>query len=333
MAKGGKHRKACGLICAFAASAMFASFAASAQVPVPSAQPAEAPPEQQFIKPATIDDSLEVTGDSVAAKQINTRMLIGVEVNGKGPFGFFVDSGADRTVIGEALAQRLALPLGPPVMLNSMSGAKLTPTVRISSLRVGSSVVHDISAPPLPERFLAAQGLLGIDALADQRLDIDFEHKRITVQDTHGPELSAGPGEVVVVARRRKGQLILTQAIAAGSPVAAVIDTGTEITVGNSALRAKLLRKGRLTFRTASLMSVTGESLIADLIVVPEIRIGSILFKGATIAFVDVPPFKLFGLEKQPALMLGTDILEGFNRVSLDFRRRRVRFSLRPGSR
>jgi predicted aspartyl protease len=311
--------------------------AAPAQPPAPS--PATPPvdagvsPEQPFIKPATIDESLEVTGDSVAAKQINTRMLIDVEVNRKGPFGFFVDSGADRTVIGEALAQRLGLPLGPPVMLNSMSGAKLTPTVRIDSLRVGSSEVHDIAAPPLPERFLAAQGLLGIDALADQRLNIDFEHKRITVQDTHRSELTAGPDEVVVVARRRKGQLILTQAVVGGAAVAAVIDTGTEITVGNSALRARLLRGSRVAFRTASLMSVTGESIIADLVQVPEIRIGSLLFQRVTIAFVDVPPFKLFGLEKEPAIMLGTDILEGFRRVSLDFRRRRVRFTLRPGSR
>jgi predicted aspartyl protease len=315
-----------------------AAGAAQCQAPAQPATsvvpPAVAPSaEQPFIKPATIDDALEVTGDSVAAKQINTRMLIGVEVNGQGPFNFFVDSGADRTVVGEALAQRLGLPSGPAVMLNSMSGAKLTPTVRIDTLRVGSSVVRDIAAPPLPERFLAAQGLVGIDALADQRLNIDFERKRVTVQDTHRSDLQAGPDEVVVVARRRKGQLILTQAVAGGTNVAAVIDTGTEITVGNSALRAKLLRRGKLPFRTATLMSVTGESFLADLIQVPELKIGSILFRGVTIAFVDVPPFKLFGLQKEPAIMLGTDVLEGFARVSLDFRRRRVRFSMRHGSR
>jgi hypothetical protein len=63
------------------------------------------------------------------------------------------------------------------------------------------------------------------------------------------------------------------------------------------------------------------------------LKTGSILFRGVTIAFVDVPPFKLFGLQKEPAIMLGTEVLEGFARVSLDFRRRRVRFSMRHGSR
>jgi hypothetical protein len=46
-------------------------------------------------------------------------------------------------------------------------------------------------------------------------------------------------------------------------------------------------------------------------------------------AFADVPPFKLFGLANEPALLLGTDLLESFRRVSLDFRGRKVRFQLR----
>ena len=42
-----------------------------------------------------------------------------------------------------------------------------------------------------------------------------------------------------------------------------------------------------------------------------------------------MPPFKLFGLWREPSLLLGTDILENFRRVSLDFRARKVRFQLR----
>jgi hypothetical protein len=42
-----------------------------------------------------------------------------------------------------------------------------------------------------------------------------------------------------------------------------------------------------------------------------------------------VPPFKVFGLADEPALLLGTDILETFRRVSLDFAARKVRFQLR----
>jgi hypothetical protein len=37
----------------------------------------------------------------------------------------------------------------------------------------------------------------------------------------------------------------------------------------------------------------------------------------------------MFGLADEPALLLGSDVLEAFRRVSLDFRNRKVRFVLR----
>jgi hypothetical protein len=46
-------------------------------------------------------------------------------------------------------------------------------------------------------------------------------------------------------------------------------------------------------------------------------------------AFADVPPFKLFGLADEPAILLGTDLLETFKKISLDFKARKVRFQLR----
>ena len=298
----------------------------------PAQQPADTSPEQVFIKPATIDNTLEVTGEAVAAREINTRMQVGVLVNDKGPYRFFVDSGADRSVIGLGLAARLGLPAGPEVLLHSTGSARPANTVLINSLRVGSSVIHGIAAPALPERFLGGDGMLGIDALVDQRLTIDFDARTVVVQDTHQRERAAGSDEVVITARRRKGQLILTEANA-GTRVAAVIDTGTEITVGNSALRAKLMRNRRAPVMTTTLISVTGDVVPADLLPIPEIRIGDLVLRNVLIAFTDAPPFKLFGLDREPAILLGTDILNSFRRVSLDFRRRKVRFTLRPQSR
>ena len=315
------------------ASCSAASLHAQAPSVSPSATPpAASPPEQVFIKPATIDNGLEVSGDQVAAKEVNTRMEVGVLVDGKGPFRFFVDSGADRSVIGLSLAARLGLPAGPTVILHSTGSARATNTVRISNLKVGTSTIYDVAAPALPERFLGGDGMLGIDALIDQRLTINFDTKTVVVQDTRHPEPSAGSDEIVITARRRKGQLILTQANA-GVPIAAVIDTGTEVTVGNSALREKLLHRGRSPVMKTTLISVTGDAISADLLPVPEIRIGDLVLHNVLIAFSDVPPFRLFGLDKQPAILLGTDILSSFKRISLDFRRRKVRFTLRPGSR
>jgi predicted aspartyl protease len=297
------------------------------QTPVP-VSPGEQ--TQPYIRSATIDDTLEVAGEELAAKRIETRMALDVQVNGKGPFRFVVDSGADRTVIGGSLAARLALPPGGPVMLHSMGAPRRMETVAIDTLRIGPNEMKDISAPALPEAFIGAQGLVGIDALAGQRLTLDFEKKTVTLQDTRVPERGGySSEEVVVTARRRKGQLILTQASARRVQLSAVIDTGAQITIGNSALRSRVVAR-RMPLSTITMIAVTGEEVPADLVTLPEVRIGGIILRNLPVAFADVAPFKLFGLAEQPAVLLGTDVMQGFRRVSLDFKNRRIRFVLPP---
>ena len=285
------------------------------------------------IPPATIDDTLEITGESLDAEQQRSRMFVAVGVNGQGPFRFLVDSGADRSVIGAGLAKRLALPAGKPVLLQGMAGAARVETVVVDNLQLGTNVSSGVVAPALPERYLGAQGLIGIDALADARLMVDFDAKTVTVADPRAPERSY-PDEIVVTARRRRGQLILTEASVGSTRMYAVIDTGAEISMGNSALQARVFRGRRAPpAQSVTLISVTGQSITANLVVLPEMKIGNITLRGVPVAFADAPPFRLFGLADQPALLLGTDVLKSFRRVSLDFRARKVRFSLRPGQR
>ena len=133
----------------------------------------------------------------------------------------------------------------------------------------------------------------------------------------------------MVTARRQRGQLILTQVRAAGLPLDAVIDTGSQITIGNLALRDKLIRRNRHKFETIPVTGVTGATVELQLARIAELRLGSVVLHDVPMAFADVPPFKVFGLSDEPALLLGTDLLETFRRISLDFRARKVRFQLR----
>jgi predicted aspartyl protease len=292
-----------------------------------TATPAPAP--TPFVSTATIDDSLEVTGETLAARQVRARTTVGVTVNGQGPFRFLVDSGADRTVIGAALAAKLALPAEDTVILHSMAGKSEVGTVRITELGLGSSKLHDIIAPALPEQFLGAQGVLGIDALAEQRIEFDYDKKTITVQDTRKP-LQGSADEIIVTARLRKGQLILTEVTADRVKLFAIIDSGSDVTVANTALRDRIFRRWRNVKTTpVSLVSVTGATFTADMATIPEMHVGGLILRDVSVAFADPPPFALFGLAKQPAILLGTDVLQVFRRVSLDFRGRKVRFRLR----
>ena len=82
-------------------------------------------------------------------------------------------------------------------------------------------------------------------------------------------------------------------------------------------------------FTTIGVTGVTGVTVNLQLARVAELRLGSVILRNVPMAFAEVPPFAVFGLSDKPALLLGTDILETFRRVSLDFRARKVRFQLR----
>jgi predicted aspartyl protease len=290
-------------------------------IPVPSNQ---LPP----LAPAVIDNQLLIGGEDINAKKDNTRMTVEVRVNGRGPYQFLVDSGADSSVVGLRIAQDLQLPLGSPTVLHGTTGSAVVGRVMVDQLQLGAATIHNLELPALKEGDLGGAGMIGIDALVEQRLMMDFEKRVIKAEDARQPS-RVMDGEIVVVARRRRGQLILTQVNAAGYPIEAVIDTGSEITIGNLALRDKLIRGNRKKFVTVTAVGVTGIPMTLQLARVGELQIGTVTLRDVPIAFADVPPFTVFGLANQPALLLGTDLLDTFRRVSLDFHARKVRFQLR----
>ena len=58
---------------------------------------------------------------------------------------------------------------------------------------------------------------------------------------------------------------------------------------------------------------------------VPQVKIGSVMFENLPVAFSASAPFKQFGLEDRPAILLGMDALRLFRRVHIDFANREVR--------
>lgn len=280
------------------------------------------------LPPAIIDDTLAVEGEDLKARLVETRLSVPVMVNGKGPYQFIVDSGADTSVVGHRIARALELPLGTPVLLNNMTDRNIVDRVMVDELSLGSTTIRYLQLPALGEQDIGGAGMIGIDALVRQRLMLDFEKRLIKVEDAATP-VKATAGEIVVTAQLQRGQLILTAVRAAGIALDAVIDTGSQITIGNIALRDKLIRRGRGKFQTVTATGVTGKEVELQMALVPELKLGSVTLRNVPMAFADVPPFEVFGLSDAPALLLGTDLLKTFRRVSLDFRSRKVRFQLR----
>jgi hypothetical protein len=318
------------LLCGLTWSAL-AGFGAAAQPPQIS-KPRPAPPSASTmppLPPAIIDDTLSIGGDDVNARKVETRLSVDVRVNGRGPYQFVVDSGADTSVIGLRIAHDLQLPLGTPAVLHGMTDIDIVDRVKVDELTLGPSTVRNLELPALREQDLGGAGMIGIDALVRQRLMLDFEKHLIRVEDASKPPPRPLPDEIVVTAQLRHGQLILTQVRAVGLSLNAVIDTGSQITIGNIALRDKIVRRWKAKLETVTATGVTGKEISLQLARIAELRLGPVTLRNVPMAFADVPPFRVFGLSDRPSLLLGTDLLETFRRVSLDFRSRKVRFQLR----
>ena len=268
-------------------------------------------------------------GDALTFGANGPRMTVPVEIAGAGPYAFIIDTGAQRTVISRELAATLGLSPARNVRVTSMSGVGDAHTVMIPSLSVSSLGGERIEAPVFEQRHLGSLGMLGIDSLQGHALAIDFDARTMAVTPSSKREhrLAARSDEIVIVAKTQFGQLIVTDAYVGNQRVRVILDTGSVVSMGNPALRRKLIRGARKA-NPIQLISVTGGALTADYTVIDGVRMGGLSINQLPIAFADAAPFAKFGLENKPAIMLGMDALKLFRSVRIDFANRELRLGL-----
>ncbi|MEM1134081.1 MAG: aspartyl protease family protein [Pseudomonadota bacterium] len=287
--------------------------AAPVQEQVQSKQPASS-------EPGDID-VVEIEIDPVY------RMTVPVQIDGAGPYDFLIDTGAERTVVSTDLAGKLELEFVEQALLQSIAGSKVVDTAYVPDLTLGDQNYGGVIAPLLMPEDIGADGILGLDGLQNQRILFDFRREVIEIEDI---ATSSNKGyEIVVTGRRKSGQLILTNAQISGIDVTVVIDTGAQSSIGNRALQRRLAgRRAKGKDNQSLLHAVTGHTILADSGIVKDFRIGRAQFSQIGIAFADALPFKTLGLEDKPALFLGMSALRKFDRVAIDFSKRRVLFDL-----
>lgn len=274
--------------------------------------------------PDQADTPEDTASTAVALRNADQRMTVKVMINGAGPFRFIVDSGATRTVISRRLATLLGLPSAGTVTLHSVGGESQVESVKIASLSLSDLPAQAVVAPVLTEEDLGAIGILGIDVLANKRVVINLRTNRMTVEPAGRSRASSEPGEIVVMARRRYGQLVLADADAVGTRIYAVIDTGSSVTLGNIVLRDKLVRRKRAQALPVEITDVTGHVIMGHYAQIGDIRLGTTHIQASTIAFSDAHAFERFGLDKKPSMLVGMDLLRCFDRVSIDFKNKTV---------
>jgi predicted aspartyl protease len=280
------------------------------------------------------------------------RVTAPVRINGQGPFDFVVDTGANRSVIAAELALQLNLPDGGAAMVHGVAGVEPAPTSIVKLFQADAVTARDLRMPVLSRERLGADGLLGVDVLHNRRVLIDFRAHRLTIAINRGGDFepstfdvrsaAAGRGadlgrRVAVPARYRFGQLIIIGADVVGRSVTAFVDSGSQSTVGNNALR-RLALSSRATDPKAARMttpifSATGQTAEGEVGQMPLLRVGGLDIIGLTTVFADLHVFDIWGLQSRPTLMLGMDVLSRFNALELNYGTREVVFYLAPKTR
>lgn len=274
--------------------------------------------------PGPVDKTTQ-TEDVRFRNDLFQRMTVPVIVSGTGPYRFLVDTGADRTAISRELAQHLGLETGEEAELHSIAKASLVQTATVPRLQLTRKEVRISDAPLLASANMGADGILGVDSLRSQRIMFDFEKQTMSIVPSATPDFRDEPGTIVIEAARRNGRLIVTEATANGHDIVVIIDTGSQISLGNEALRRALRGKDMSGHEEVMLESVTGDRLPGDYMMVRELSMGPVGLKELAIVFADSHIFKQLKLQDRPALLLGMNAMRAFKKVSIDFASRKLR--------
>ncbi|MDB5464048.1 MAG: hypothetical protein JWP23_2437 [Phenylobacterium sp.] len=258
------------------------------------------------------------------------HMLGPVMINGQGPFQFLVDTGANTSCVSKALAERLELPTGEPARVHTVVGVRERPGVLIDHLQVGERKRKGVRAAVLPLTD-ALDGVLGIDWLSGQRLELGFKAKSLII--TRSRDEASKDGSAVVPARRRLGQLTIVDADLSGKRINAMIDSGAQMTMCNAALREIVVaadqRRGRIDpYRRMRMETLVGEQFYGEMLFLPFMRLGGLHLGNVPVVYADMHVFDIWGLKDKPSVMLGMDLLTQFDTVAMDFGRSRVRFDI-----
>jgi hypothetical protein len=254
------------------------------------------------------------------------RVMAEVMVNGRGPFRFVIDTGASRSTLAPHLAKSLGLTkAGRNVMLNGVTGVAEVPTVIVDTLDVGALQFKNQHLPVIFTSIMGnADGILGVAGFDDQRIDVDFKRDRVTVLPSNGrrPHYSL---VTTRVERNDNGLMIFDVRIGRRIKAKAVLDTGAERTLGNLALQ-RALNNGRKNREPVSAVvhGATPDIADGDVQEIKQANIGDMTLTNLEVIFADFHVFKLWGLDQEPAMLIGMDMIGVLERLVIDYRRNEV---------
>ena len=305
--------------------------AGAMQVPVqPTAVPDLGPPiaTPEILVPEVVVGAPEPRFVAPTRRDRIGRVWAPVLINGKGPFRLVLDTGASSSAVIAQVAASLGISVdaSPPIRVKGITGTAIVPAIAVDGLQVGDLSIETTVLPVVPDVFGGAEGVLGIQGLSNRRILIDFGRDRIEIARSHGERAQRG-FTTLPLKLTRSGLLTLKVQIG-GTETTAIIDTGAQQSIGNIRLRDALVRRAKATLAAQDIVGVTLDVQRGNSAPVPPIGLGDITVDGAHVTFGDMFIFELWNLTREPALVIGMDVLGLFDTLIIDYKLRELQVRL-----
>ncbi len=276
--------------------------------------------------PMAADSDAAVAAISTRRDRIG-RIIAAVTINGRGPFRFMLDTGANRTVLAQSVLPQLGVSLDEQnrIAVQGVSGSVLAATAHIDSLDAGALHFRDVRLPVLSGLVLEGiDGILGMDGFEGKAMSADFVRDTFTITDSKHHRTPSNYS--TVPARFLSQRLLVIDAWVGRVRTRAIIDTGGTHTLGNPALLAALNRysgESKSDLRT-SIVDATEAYQTGHEGLVPTVKLGEATVSRLYVTFGDFQVFDTWGLNGGPALLIGMDVLGTLAGLTIDYRNREL---------
>jgi len=249
------------------------------------------------------------------------RLTTAVWIDGQGPFDFLLDTGSEISCLSPAMVARVR-PWHVPGLGARVQGTGSNAHSTFVLARTFTSPVFRRLFELLvviPNADAARDGVLGANAFAGKRLELDFETHRLSLSESEPPPAGfvATPLEVVPTLK------MMARAQIDGVPVRAILDTGTRRSLGNLELaRALSMDEGdpRLVPSNGVIGATKAETPAWDS-ELGELAIAGQRFAHPRVTFSDLPWFDAMGFHGIPVVILGVDQLSRLRALAIDYPR------------
>lgn len=269
--------------------------------------------------------SVAITGETavIPMELYGRKPVVDVKINGKGPFKFFLDTGAAATVLDQKLADELKLPadgitkIGDPSDPVGISANR----DRIDTLEVGGATFSEVigvswDRSPLYKEG-APRGVLGMPLFKDLLLTVDYPKKQIIV--SRGSLPKANKNDVLDYTFSERGLFGIPVKIGSEDMIA-TLDTGSP---GGISFPSEYMEKLPLVDKPKEIgraKTVGGEGAIYGAKLRDKVKLGGYVF--------DDPDVSFFG--RLVHLNIGYGFIGQFA-ITIDQRNQRIKFD-RPAT-